>query len=263
MSNSLTSALNDPRILHLAGGHNFRDIGGYITAGGKRVAMGRVYRSANLARLTDEDHDLIANLNIRLIFDLRDNRERKRRPSRHAPDAGYEVWARDHTGSTADLISALSAPGATAETSRQKMVDIYKHLAYEQAESYTELFRRIARGDVPLLFHCAAGKDRTGVAAALLLDVLGVPREAVIEDYLLTEHFFEHNLAIVLTDFDTNALKDVEQSIWAPMMHAERAYIESMFSTIEARHGSVENFLCEAIGLTKAELESVRAALLE
>ncbi len=262
MTNTMTSPLQDPRILHLAGGHNFRDIGGYVTADGQRVASGKVFRSANLARLTDEDHDLIAALNIRVIFDLRDNRERKRRPSRHAKNARYEVWERDHTGSTADLIAALSAAGATAETSHQKMVDIYKHLAYEQAESYTELFRRIAKGDLPLLFHCAAGKDRTGVAAALLLDVLGVPRETVVQDYLLTEHFFEHNIAIVMTDFDSHALNGVEQAIWAPMMHAERDYIETMFATIEAKHGSVKGFLHEAIGLSDAELDAVRGALL-
>ncbi len=263
MTDIMNSSLAGRRILHLAGGHNFRDIGGYVTVEGRRVGAGRVYRSANLARLTDEDLDLVAALKIRVIVDLRDNRERRRRPSRHATDAGYEVWARDHEGSTANLVAALAAAGATAETSRQKMVEIYKHLAYEQAESYTELFRRIARGDVPLLFHCAAGKDRTGIAAALLLDILGVPREVVIDDYLLTEHFFEQNLALVMTDFETHALKDVEPAVWAPMMHAERAYIESMFATVEARHGSVEGFLREVIGLGGDEIGAVRGALLE
>jgi len=251
----------DPRFVELAGGHNFRDIGGYETADGRQVARGRVYRSGNLARLTDEDHEIIAPLGLKVIFDLRSTHERAKMPSRLPPAAEVELWARDHAGSTADLVSALTAPGATAEDARAQMMAIYRELPYEQAESYSALFARMAAGDVPLLFHCAVGKDRTGIAAAFLLDVLGVPREAVVADYLLTERFYEENLGFVKRDFSSTALRDVDPAVLEPMMRAEAAYLEEAFATMDARHGGVAGYFKEVLGLDAGVVEALRGAL--
>jgi len=257
----MDNTVTPPRFVDLTGGHNFRDIGGYEVADGRQVARGKVYRSGNLARLTDADHAIIAPLGLKVIFDLRSTHERHKLPSRLAPAAEIEIWARDHEGSVGDLMAALTAPDATPEDSREQMVAIYRELPYEQAESYRALFLRIAAGDVPLLFHCAVGKDRTGIAAAFLLDVLGVPREVVVADYLLTERYFEGNLKFVLKDFSSGSLRGVALEVLDPMMRAERAYLETAFETVRAKHGGVAGYFNEVLGLDAGVIEALRAEL--
>jgi protein-tyrosine phosphatase len=123
--------------------------------------------------LTVGDIDVIDRLGIRLVIDFRATHERECWPSRGV----FPTWARDYDTSNADLGRMLRNPATTVDKCRATMVRTYRDLPEEQAESYTELFHRIAAGDLPILFHCAVGKDRTGVAAALLLALLGVSRD--------------------------------------------------------------------------------------
>jgi protein-tyrosine phosphatase len=134
-------------------------------------------------------------------------------------------------------------------------------LPYEQAESYRELFKRIAVGDLPLVFHCSAGKDRTGIAAALLLSILNVPRETTIDDYLLTERFFERGCRLVMTDPSSARYAHLERSVWEPMMRAERAYIESMFDKVEIKHGGVDGYMSEVLGVDEKMRAAIRCEL--
>jgi protein-tyrosine phosphatase len=250
----------DDRTPGLTGAHNFRDIGGYAAAGGQ-VVRGKVFRSGTLAALTDDDHAVMDALGIKVICDFRSTRERRDKPSRFAPAATFEILARDHETSAADLIRAMAAPGATPETSRQKMIDAYRILPYEQAESYTGFFNRIVAGDMPIVFHCSAGKDRTGIAAALLLDVLGVARETVIEDYMVTDRFIDGLVTIIKNDPGSRRLEAIPEYIWAPLVTADRAYIETMFETVEARHGNAEGFMREVLGMDDAAMAALRRQL--
>src|SRR6516165_11019553 len=172
-----------------------------------------------------------------------------------------EMLGRDYAESAGNLLTKMAAPSGTAEKSRQLMIDTYRVLAYEQAASYRELFLRVADGALPLLFHCSVGKDRTGIAAALLLELLGVPRATIIEDYLLTDLFFEEGLDIVLNALGTTALHGVSPEIWAPLLRADGIYLETMFETLEARHGSVFGYLHEVLGLDDAIQERLRTRL--
>jgi protein-tyrosine phosphatase len=251
------------RIVALNGAINFRDIGGYQTGDGKLVTTKKIYRSGGLARLTLEDQDEITRLGIRVICDLRATSERRLKPSLLPTNAAIELWSRDYEMSIADLTTIMASPGMTAEACRAFMIDTYRMLAYEQADAYRELFLRIANGKLPLLFHCAAGKDRTGIGAALLLDALGVPRTAVIEDYLLTESFFDQNLENVLAFLGPYLVKSLPRHIWEPLIRAEAIYIETMFSELETRHGSVARFLREVLKLDDVILQRVRDRLLE
>jgi len=253
----------ESRIVPLEGGHNFRDIGGYSTADGKCVRRGLVFRSGSMADLTLPDQERIAQLGVKVVCDFRSNRERENRPSRWPEPASIDLWTRDHDSSVGALLDAISVPGATAAAVRAKMIEIYHTLPYEQADSYSELFRRIATGPLPLVFHCSAGKDRTGIAAALLLTVLGVPRETVIEDYILTERFFEGLCRLVKTDPTSSRFTAVDPSIWDPMLRADAAYIEATFDTLTQRHGSVGGYLREVLGIDDQLQSAVRLKLLE
>jgi protein-tyrosine phosphatase len=250
------------RVVLLEGGHNFRDIGGYRSADGRMVARGLVYRSGTLSELTDRDHGVMDALGLALICDLRSTRERERRPSRLPHAAQYEIWTRDHPMSAGDLTEAMRRHDATPETSRALMIEAYRELVYEQIPSYRELFRRIADGPLPLLFHCAAGKDRTGIAAALLLDLLGVARADVLADYAITDRFFARGCALVAKDPFGTRLAGIDQRIWESMMRADPAYLTAMFETVEARHGSGERFMRDELGLDAAAIGAIRERLL-
>lgn len=246
----------------LEGGHNFRDIGGYLTADWRVVARGLVYRSGTMSELSDRDHAVMDALGLAVICDFRSTRERERRPSRLPDAARYEIWTRDHPMSAADLTEAMRRPDATPETSRGLMIEAYRDLAYEQIPSYRALFQRIADGVLPLVFHCAAGKDRTGIAAGLLLDLLGVARDQVLADYAITDRFFARGCALIAKDPFGTQLAGIDQRIWEPMMRADPAYLAAMFDTIEMRHGSAEGFIRDALGLDDAAIAAIRARLL-
>lgn len=250
------------RIVPMTGGHNFRDIGGYPTRDGRMTAWCLVYRSGTMAELDDGDRALIEGLGLRAICDFRSSRERERRPSLLPPEADFEIWSHDYDHSNADLVNTLAAPGATPDAARRLMINLYRDIAYEQAPGYRALFERLASGSLPILFHCAAGKDRTGAAAALLLDMLGVPRETIFEDYALTDRFFDRGCELVRNDPWVNRLGTVDQAIWAPVMRADPAYLATLFETIEARHGSSEGFIRDELGLDAAAIEAIRERLL-
>ncbi|MFC3443497.1 tyrosine-protein phosphatase [Sphingobium rhizovicinum] len=251
------------RVVPLTGGHNFRDLGGYPTIDGRTVARGLIYRSGTMAELSDEDHAMLDAIGLKVICDFRSSQERDRRPSRLPAMASYEIWARDHQTSAGDITIALHKPGATADTARTHILEAYRDLAYEQAPSYRELFLRIAHGPLPLVFHCAAGKDRTGIAAALLLDLLGVARDIIEWDYALTDRFFARGCELVAKDPFGAKLKGVDPAIWAPIMRADPSYLAAMFETVEQRHGSAQGFLREELGLGEDELAIIRTRLLE
>lgn len=250
------------RVVPMEGGHNFRDIGGYKSSDGRSVATGLVYRSGTMSELSDGDHALLDAIGLQVICDLRSSNERSRRPSRLPEAATYEIWARDYDMSTGDIARALRQPNVTADDLREHIHLAYRTLAYEQAPSYRELFQRLATGPLPLVFHCAAGKDRTGIAAALLLDLLGVAREQIIEDYVLTDRFFARGCELVAKDPFGDKFAGIDPKIWEPVMRAAPEYLDMAFVTIEERHGSVRGFLRDEIGVDDAMGETIRGRLL-
>ncbi len=250
------------RVIPFKGGHNFRDLGGYPTSDGRMTAWGLVYRSGSLAALSDEDHALLHSLKLALVFDLRSTRERGVRPSRLPEPAAFEVWFRDHKTSAADVVDLVQKPEAHSGLAHEMMVELYRGLAYEQAESFAELFRRLASGHLPMVFHCAAGKDRTGTADAILLDLLGVERSEVIADYVLTDSFFDRLCEMALSDPVSGKLAAFDKDIWTPLMQARPEYVATMLETISARHGSTEGFVREVLGLSAIQVAAIRERLL-
>lgn len=250
------------RIVSMQGGHNFRDLGGYTTRDGRHVGYGLVFRSGTLSELSDSDHAILKSLNLSLICDLRSTNERSRKPSRLPDPLGSELWSRDHEISQGDLTRTVVRPGATAEAVRAKVIETYRALAHEQAPSYRDLYLHIAQGRLPLLFHCAAGKDRTGIAAALLLDILGVEREEVISDYVLTDHYFERGCELITKDPFGEPFAQVDPAVWAPLMRADPAYIATMFEMMEDRHGGSTGFARQVLGLNETDIAALRKHLL-
>lgn len=250
------------RIPPLEGALNFRDMGGYLGADGRTIRWGQVFRSGTTHAMTAADVASLSALGIRFAYDLRSNKERRDHPNRLREIANLVYGFRDHDQLPGDIRRLLRSPDVRAENSHRMMIDVYRKLPYEFADAFTALFKLLLNGDVPLVFNCTAGKDRTGAAAALVLTALGVPRDVVMEDYLLTGQFFERSCELILKEGGP-FLASIPKAIWEPLMRVHPDYLQAMFDQLEASHGSVGGYLRDLIGIDEADIERLRTNLLE
>lgn len=250
------------RILHLPSGHNFRDIGGYPTLDGRSVKWRQVFRSGYMSKIAGDDLDQLHRLGIDTICDLRANDEREERPTVWHEGSTTDFWARDHEFSAGALAELALRPDLMAEHTRASMFEIYSVLPYEQTGSYRELLSRIAQGRLPLVFNCSAGKDRTGLATALILSILGVPRETIEEDYLLSNAALDGLIEYMKASPKYRQLATERVDLAMPMLRAEADYLATSFAVIENDHGSVERYLDVALGIDGEAQKAIRANLL-
>jgi protein-tyrosine phosphatase len=245
------------RLLPLQGGQNFRDLGGYRTRSGRTVRWGLLYRSGAMNGLTDADFAYLARLGIRTVCDFRSTEERGAAPVRWPAGQAPRIFADDYKLEMAGL-DFRAAGGWTAEQARTTMAKLYPGTLERFNGQYRRMFAQLLAGNVPLAFNCSAGKDRTGIAAALLLTALDVPRETVIQDYLLSNRYFDPKKAVAQDDAASQAWKRLPPSVLQAFMGVDRSYIESVFKVIDAHPGGVEAYLRDALGLSRSDLLALR-----
>jgi protein-tyrosine phosphatase len=255
------------RILNLEGGCNFRDLGGYRTRGGRELKWGMVYRTGVLSYFTPSDEPYLSQLSVRAICDLRRLDEREREPTRW-PDSRTQHLSWDDGSAPPAIRKFAPNHPNTAAGMHAVMLDLYRALPEWMAPRLRGMFERIAAGDVPLLVHCAAGKDRTGIAIALLLAVLDVPHQTIVDDYLLTntagdlEQFIltrhEAQLGIAIANHPLLTLpEDIRRVLFA----AHQDYLQAAFDQMELDHGGIDGFLTHH-GIDAAMRSKTQAALL-
>jgi protein-tyrosine phosphatase len=255
------------RRLPLEGARNFRDLGGYRTSDGHYVRWGLVYRSGYLVNLTRKDSEYLDSLGIRFVCDLRAEGERMRAPDHWAGSAPEALWVpigpnRDGTLSPEELRKRVAVINAQTKES----VPGYDY-AITNAAEYGKILHRIAVGDLPAVTHCTSGKDRTGVFSAILLTALGVPRETVIQDYLLTTRYMLAPDSIEKTTLDLQRIfglaerpdTDTVQAI----MTTRPEMLEATFDSITTTYGSFANYLREGLKISDSDLATLRQRLLE
>lgn len=253
------SLQSDPLLQHpdrvhaLEGASNFRDLGGYPAADGRRVRWGRVYRSAHLGALSDADIARLHGLGVKRVVDFRGVQERAATPNRW-PEAAQLPLTIEPT--VAQRLQSLAEAGSsiTAPVVQQLMCELYAMLVEEQAARFAALFEALLEGDEALVFHCTAGKDRTGVAAALLLSALGVPRAVVEADYLLTNQHYRRP-ALPATETPPEVL----EVLWT----VQPAFLHTALARIDARPGGMDGYLRTQLGLTPAAQAHLRTRLLD
>jgi len=259
------------RLLPLEGGRNFRDLGGYKTEDGRTVKWGQVFRSGTMHELTDSDYEYLSGVGIKVVCDFRAAQERATEPTTwRAGAADYISFPDPATDPGGNFMRVLFEPNVTPEMVADAMAKGYPAIAKEQAPAYSEMFDRLAAGEIPLAFNCSAGKDRAGTGAALLLTALGVPRETVVADYALSETYVDYMAEFtgsaddpISADSPYAYLAKMPPELLAPLMRSDPRYIETTFQTLEAEYGSVMNFIETELGVTEAELQSIRSSLLE
>jgi protein-tyrosine phosphatase len=244
-----------PFVLPLKGGSNFRDLGGYRTGDGRLVRRGVVFRSAHLGNLTREDRGALGKLGVRTIVDLRGVAEAAETP--HAIDGvACRVVGAHIEPAVGEKIRAAVANGtASPFLMMQYLTDHYREYPRRCAPGFRTLFTTLIEDrHRPLVFHCTAGKDRTGFASALLLSLLGVPWQTVVEDYLRTNELWTGHIGrYPELDIDTRAA----------IIEARTPYLEAAFEVVKADFGGPEAFAERALGLDAKCIERLRADLLE
>ncbi|HEX4259894.1 MAG TPA: tyrosine-protein phosphatase [Acetobacteraceae bacterium] len=242
-----------PRAVALEIGSNLRDLGGWTTADGRTVRSGRVFRSAALVRLSAADEAAVGALGLRTVCDLRGAAERAAAPVVLAGADSVALSIEPTVGIS--LRDLLTVRQATAADARALMRRAYVAYAHDCKPQYRRLFALLQEpGRLPLMFHCSAGKDRTGFAAAALLAALGVGWEQVLEDYLATTQHWRR---------DTLPDRGLPPAIAEVMLSVEASLLEAGFAAMRETADSVEAYLEQALGVDAAARERLRALLLD
>lgn len=168
-----------------------------------------------------------------------------------------------HGMSAADLERLLRHPDAAPEDSRAMMLSLYRDLPYDCRDFYREIFAQLARGDLPMVLNCTAGKDWTGVAVSLVLTALQVPREIIMDDYRLTGQFHDRCCELPPTEVASKYLHGLDRRLWEPLMRADPAYLDGMFDQLVSAHGSAEAYLRQELEVTGAMMARIRTNLLD
>lgn len=256
----------DSRVLKLDGVHNFRDYGGYEAAGGAQVTKGVLWRSAQHGDASDADLERIHDLGIAAVIDLRGPSEREAKPCRRHPDFSAEVLY--HPEETAGLaLHTEAADGVlSAAEARAAMMRLYEGIAFRPnlVPMLKAYFDVLERAEGPSLVHCVAGKDRTGFAVAMAQHVLGVSRDAIVADYLLTQSAgnIEARIAAGAVQIRERHGNIDDQTI-RTLMGVEEDYLVTALKAVEDRHGTIEAYLADVLGVDAARRDALRAHYLE
>ena len=253
------------RLLPLEGGRNFRDLGGYRSVDGRQVRWGRIFRSGVMSDLTSADLRYLRGLGVGVICDLRSRQERAKEPNPFLAAGDVPVIATDYDMSS--LMGQRARP-TTARAYVDGMADSYVGLTDRSSVQYTDMFARLVRGEAPLAFNCSGGKDRTGIAAALILSVLGVPRASVLHDYALTGVYLPKaeimkQLAaggskIGLTADQAKALMDVPPQVQAVMFSTDPVVMAEALRRMDRQFGGPVELAKQRFGLDDAKIARMR-----
>jgi protein tyrosine/serine phosphatase len=247
---------------------NFRDFGGYAAAGGRRVKTGRLYRSAHHGRATDADLAALGALGLSAVIDLRRTEERLRDPNRRWSACAATTIENDIAEHPADAYEDyLRTSDLSVETMRAFLLDYYRVAPFKarHVDLYARYFKVLAEASGPVLIHCAAGKDRTGVLAALTHSLLGVSYEDTLADYLLTNDPVRIARRMPLFSQHVVSLtgREPSEDFMRATMGVEAIYLDAAFEAIRARYGSVDAYLEQALGVDAALKDAIERRLLD
>ena len=258
-----TEVLATERKFGMQGTPNFRDFGGYHTADGRQVKWGYLFRSGQLSKLSDQDVALLASLELDLVCDFRREEEQETDPSRLPELRRPRIASLPIIpGSNSRFFEESEEQLGGRDAMYDFMVEINRDFAEAQTATYARMFREILDiGDARFLVHCSAGKDRTGFAVALILLALGVTRDVVMRDYMLTARFFDPLLEVDRLK-KKYQMEHMDTESVLPMLEVHEDYLAKALSAIEKNYASVQEYLERELGVGPAELVQLRSRYL-
>ena len=243
------------RRLPLDKSYNFRDLGGYRTVYGRRVRWGRIFRSAHLAELTDGDHELLQRIGIKLVCDFRTIEEAEAQPDRLPADGSMEYL---HMPIAHGKFDPAEAIGRIRKGDISWLTDDFMTNNYlKQIDDFAHLWKRfferlLNEGDRPMVFHCTAGKDRTGVCAALILLSAEVPESTVVADHALSNVYN----AKVIGRIEQEIRKfGIDPDDMRSYLSAPRESMEAVVAHLRKNYGSAKEYLVDCAGVDRRDLE--------
>ncbi len=253
---------------------NLRDLGGWRTADGRQVRSGMLFRSTDLAKLAATGRTVFDALRIETIYDFRSTAERTSEPDivlDGVQEVVLDVLADAPHAIPGNLTRVLSDPAtlaaAKSELGGRGVLELMES-SYDQLvtlpsalTSYQRFYRGLL-GDhpTPALFHCTTGKDRTGWASASFLTLMGVPRDDVFREYLLTNDQLIPALEPIFAAF---AQAGGDRKVLRPVLGVDRSYLERAFAAMEERYGSIESYFADGLGIDRDQQQRLRALYLD
>ena len=253
---------NQSHWIAFSGVRNFRDLGGYQTASGESIRRGLLYRSANLYNLTDKDLQRLDRLSLRRVIDFRADIEKAHEPDRLPVGSQIQVMAIPILDSSTDVALTLEEQIKAGKVDgihpSELLIEANVQLATRFTPQYQQFIHEVLEANgQPILFHCTAGKDRTGFAAAILLRILDVPQETVIFDYLLSNKYYfqplRRNLILIAL---TKGQKIA--SVVGGFLEVKTAYLETAFNMIDQQYGSFDEYVRQGLDLTREQIEHLQ-----
>ena len=243
---------------------NFRDIGGYKSSDGRVVKEGLFFRSANLVNLSKNDLQMLKDLNIKTIFDFRDESEILSSPSDIVENINYI-----RIPAMPQLKSNIAQLGSIKEMmenmfDKNNAFELLKEAYYNlpvNNPAYKELVKLMQNdSNLPILMHCTAGKDRTGVGSAIILMILGVNRSSIVEDYLKSNQSAKDSINEILSV--QPELKNVPKDKLKYIFGVNETYINEVFKRIDTDFDSTEDYLLKEFNLTKDDIKNLQSKYL-
>ena len=254
------------RHIPLAGVKNFRDIGGYDAADGRKIRWGRLFRSGHLSDMTESCGTEMVARDIEVVIDFRSAPEKERHPV-HWP----VMWVPDYQavpigGNAAawvkDLLNSLSSAAFPGDELRDQFILAFQTIPVANADGLKKMFDILVdetHGNGTLV-HCTAGKDRTGIAFALIMEALGVPDDQIMENFLATNKAVDLDVtaATMAEWISTKAGRQVSAEMVKPLVGVEEAFLHAAYAVIEEKYGSRSAYLQDVMGLTPQRLSIFR-----
>ncbi len=264
---STPDADTDPRrVIALDEQPNFRDLGGYPTADGRTTRWGMIYRSGELSTLTDADLSRLEDLGIASVIDLRSEREADGRGRDRLPGGADHLHLPIvESDQLLDLITERFEAKDFTDPAPDLLADVNRSLATQRLEIFGRLVQQVARGPRPVVFHCTHGKDRAGFAAALVLHLVGVERETIEADYLLSNECRREMTEAKLADIPAAAAEiaglpedSLDLSWMRRLFVVETEFLRAGFAELHARFDSPEDLATKGLGLASDTLATLR-----
>jgi protein-tyrosine phosphatase len=264
--------LPDERVIHLKGTSNTRDIGGYLTSDLRTLRWQQIIRSENLSRLTASDFQKLEEIGVKTVIDLRTDKEHDQSPTVWLGDNPPRFFHLPIGDAQNDWFKAqrrlMKRSSFTEEQSLEHMVEGYRMIAEVGPPSYQKLMDLVLdQSNWPILIHCNAGKDRAGVAVTLILEALGVDRETIMEEFLLTNEIGRSEEKAIFLSKESKKSRSARglsrgpsASAWFPIVGVQAEMLEAFYASVDEQYGSMDAFLTE-IGVDQDARRALAASL--
>ena len=258
---NITYQSEDHRKILLDGTSNTRELGGYKTEDGRSLKWGVLYRSDKLSELTDADQEYLLELGIKRVIDFRSSEEKQNEPDQLPSTLKYIEMPIEADGAIRPKVEAI-LKGDLNEDVGAILVETNKEFISDFSGVYKGFIESLIENQEPTLFHCTAGKDRAGFAAALVLLAVGVPEKIVIEDYMKTNKYTEETIQDYINKINLYSLGSVDAEILRPLLGVEERFIRAALDEIKQKYGSVENFIRDELKIRDESIVELKNFLL-